>query len=66
MIPLENFDDLLIEVDECQKTIQSLGGISVDTQDSATYETAPLQCGNIKFMRDAYDSQGYQVCHNFQ
>ena len=65
MVPtMEELDDLFIEVEEGQKTIQSEAGISirtVDTQDSLTFETSPFQCGNIKFVRDAFDSQGFQV-----
>ena len=61
MIHLGSLDDLIVEVDENQATVQSFGAISVDTQDSAIFETSPLQCGNIRFIKDAYDSQGYQV-----
>ena len=61
MIHMGSLDDLIVEVDENQATIQSFGGISVDTQDSATFETSPLQCGNIRFIKDTFDNQGYQV-----
>lgn len=63
MVPLMEGieDDAFEEVEESQATIQSVGGFSVDTQDSLTFEKSPFQCGNIKFVRDAYDSQGYQV-----
>ena len=61
---MEQLDQLLMEVDENQKTVQSVGALSTasfDTQDSAIYETSPLQCGNINFIRDAYEGMGYRV-----
>ena len=35
--------------DDAQKTVKSLGEISIDTQDSATYLNTPFPCGNVKF-----------------
>ena len=63
-VPMEHLDQLLMEVDENQKTIMSVGAqstASIDTQDSAIFETSPLQCGNINFIRDVYQGMGYQV-----
>jgi hypothetical protein len=42
-----------LTVDENQRTIQS--NFSVNTQDSAIFEHAPLQCGNIRFVKDTVD-----------
>ncbi|XP_071134130.1 transient receptor potential cation channel subfamily M member-like 2 [Mytilus edulis] len=36
-------------VDEIQRTVRSLGDISVDTQNSDTYQNAPFKCGHLKF-----------------
>ena len=62
---MEQLDQILMEVDENQQTVMSMGGqscASVDTQDSAIFETSPLQCGNINFIRDVYQGMsGYQV-----
>ncbi|XP_076076624.1 transient receptor potential cation channel subfamily M member-like 2 isoform X3 [Mytilus galloprovincialis] len=35
--------------DDVQRTVKSMGEISVDTQDSATYQNTPFPCGNIRF-----------------
>ncbi|XP_060598129.1 transient receptor potential cation channel subfamily M member 6-like [Ruditapes philippinarum] len=42
-----------LTVEENQRTIQS--NFSVNTQDSAIFEHAPLQCGNIRFVKDTVD-----------
>lgn len=41
------------EIDENQLTVKSY--FSVNTQDSATYHLAPLQCGNIRFVKDTVE-----------
>ena len=65
MVPtMDELDELFVEVEENQKTLQSEAEMtmrSVDTQDSLLFEEAPFQCGNIKFVKDALESQGYQV-----
>ncbi|KAL3880135.1 hypothetical protein ACJMK2_032401 [Sinanodonta woodiana] len=48
------------EVDEAQRTVQSLGGISIDTQDSARYDRAPFTCGNIQFVSETYGVMGVE------
>ena len=46
-----NLDQFIREVDENQTTVHS--HFSVNTQDSAIYEHAPLQCGNIRFDKES-------------
>ncbi|OWF47104.1 Transient receptor potential cation channel trpm [Mizuhopecten yessoensis] len=37
------------DADLNQRTVTSFGGLSIDTQDSARYNDAPFDCGNIQF-----------------
>ncbi|KAK3100144.1 hypothetical protein FSP39_015318 [Pinctada imbricata] len=46
---MEREESFAYVVDDNQRTINSMGGISTDTQDSARYEDAPFPCGNIQF-----------------
>ncbi|XP_052792596.1 transient receptor potential cation channel subfamily M member 2-like isoform X1 [Mya arenaria] len=66
-IEMEDLEDLMYEVDENQRTVKS--NISVNTQDSATYVTAPLQCGNIRFVKDSvtmpFDPKKHYLCVNY-
>ena len=44
------------EVDEVQRTVMSLGDLSIDTQDSETnYWNSPFVTGNLKFTRKSLD-----------
>ena len=56
-----DFEDLINDVDENQRTVQST--FSVNTQDSAAFEHAPLMCGNISFIREKADIPEVIVCY---
>ncbi|XP_052285259.1 transient receptor potential cation channel subfamily M member-like 2 isoform X2 [Dreissena polymorpha] len=59
-----NLDQFIREVDENQTTVHS--HFSVNTQDSAIYEHAPLQCGNIRFVKESnelpYEPKKHYMC----
>lgn len=56
---LDDFE-LMNEVDENQMTVKS--NFSINTQDSAHYQQAPLQCGNIRFVKDTIDAVADVSC----
>ncbi|XP_052281701.1 transient receptor potential cation channel subfamily M member 2-like isoform X5 [Dreissena polymorpha] len=59
-----DLDQFIREVDENQTTVHS--HFSVNTQDSAIYEHAPLQCGNIRFDKESnelpYEPKKHYMC----
>ena len=56
-------DSQEVDLDYNQDTVRSMGGISVDTQDSTRYENAPFPCGNIKFLSNPSMVEEIEVCY---
>ncbi|XP_052825070.1 transient receptor potential cation channel subfamily M member 2 [Octopus bimaculoides] len=48
------------EVEPVQRTVDSAGAVSVDTQDSGLFKDSPLPCGNIQFWSESMDPTDFQ------
>lgn len=49
------------QVEPVQRTVDSAGAVSVDTQDSGLFKDAPLPCGNIQFWSESMEQAEFQV-----
>lgn len=48
------------QVEPVQRTVDSAGAVSVDTQDSGLFKDAPLPCGNIQFWSESMEQAEFQ------